>query len=182
MCLVCIQCFEVNKVAKCQNCNVALTTIQSTLKRRLSNSTDEVNEMMNEGFKVLVENSSSNMSTELLEGFAKVRLSLSKFAFILQRTLVASSEQELQSSQLENLVRTAKHICSDANVNIIDTSGGQDTTGPIVYLLRVLVRQYGMSCLEKVSASYPWVIPKELTEEQKVRLIHPMHSSDVSSR
>ena len=144
------------------------------MKRKFSDSTgtlelnvDEVTEVMNAGFTVLVENPSDKISIELLEGIAKMRYSLSRVAYFLQGT---SSKPVSSNSKMGQFVHMAKLICSDANVNIIDTSGSHDTTGPFVYLMRVLVRQYGMSCLEEVAATYPWVIPRELVGKQEVRL------------
>ena len=123
---------------------------------------------MNEGFTaLLVDNISGSMSVQLLEGLAKVRFSLVVVADILEKE--SSSKQNTHpSSQTEQLIYTAQNVCSDLRVNIIDTSGHLDTTGPVVYLMRLLVRQYGMPCLEKVANTYSWVVPQQLKSMQEV--------------
>lgn len=124
-----------------------------------------VSENMNEGFTALLND--STISVQLLEGLAKVRFSLSVVADILEKE--SSSKQNTDpSSQTKMLMYTTQNICSDLQVNVIDTSGRLDTTGPVVYLMRLLVRQYGMPCLEKVANTYPWVIPPQLKSVQEV--------------
>ena len=125
---------------------------------------------MNEGYvAVLYETASGpvNISVLLLEGLAKIRFSLSVAADIFEKQ--SSSKQNIEmSSPMKQLVYTTQNICCDLKINVIDTTGNLDTTGPIVYLMRLLVRQYGMSCLEKVAGAYSWVIPKELRNEQVI--------------
>lgn len=41
-----------------------------------------------------------------------------------------------------------RYLCTDTRINTIDTAGVWKT-GPIVYLLKVLVHQAGFSCLRK---------------------------------
>lgn len=122
---------------------------------------------MNEGYvAVLYETASgpANISVLLLEGLAKIRFSLSVAADILEKQ---SSSKQI-SSPVKQLVYTTQNVCCDLKINIIDTTGSLDTTGPIVYLMRLLVRQYGMSCLEKVASAYSWAIPKELRNTQVI--------------
>ena len=123
---------------------------------------------MNEGFTaLLVDDMSDKMSVQFLEGLAKVRFSLSVVADILEKEF--SSKQTIHpSSQTMQLIYTTQNVCSDLHVNVIDTSGRLDTTGPVVYLMRLLVRQYGMPCLEKVTKTYPWVVPQQLKSVQEV--------------
>lgn len=122
---------------------------------------------MNEGYvAVLYETASgpANISVLLLEGLAKIRFSLSVAADILEKQ---SSSKQI-SSPMKQLVYTTQNVCCDLKINIIDTTGSLDTTGPIVYLMRLLVRQYGISCLEKVASAYSWAIPKELRNTQVI--------------
>lgn len=151
--------------------------IQDALKRKLSDTACalQVSEVLNEGFQTLVNSPSDSVSVELLESFAKVRFSLSRVADILHRTT------SKQTSQVEQLLQAAKVVCSNAVVNMIDRSGQHDTTGPSVYLMRVLVRRYGRSSLEKVASAYSWVIPEELTCTQEVRLaiMYVLVQSDI---
>lgn len=122
---------------------------------------------MNEGYVAILYETTlgpANVSVLLLEGLAKVRFSLSVAADIFEKQ---SSSKQI-SSPVKQLVYTAQNICCDLKINIIDTTGSLDTTGPVVYLMRLLVRQYGMSCLEKVASAYSWVIPKELRNKQVI--------------
>lgn len=124
-----------------------------------------ITENMNEGFTALLVD--NTMSVQLLEGLAKVRFSLSVVADILEKD--SSSKQKTHpSSPTKQLIYTAQNVCTDLHVNVIDTSGCLDTTGPVVYLMRLLVRQYGMPCLEKVANTYPWVVPQQLKCIQEV--------------
>ena len=53
--------------------------------------------------------------------------------------------------------------CTESKTNTIDTK-----TGPIVYLLKLLVYQAGFSSLAKVvkSPQLKWMVPKELEEDE----------------
>lgn len=122
---------------------------------------------MNEGYVAILYETTSgpaNVSVLLLEGLAKVRFSLSVTADIFEK----QSLSKQISSPVKQLVYTAQNVCCDLKINVIDTTGSLDTTGPVVYLMRLLVRQYGMSCLEKVASAYSWVIPKELKNKQVI--------------
>lgn len=68
---------------------------------------------------------------------------------------------------------TSRHACTADRINTIDTSGKSNTTGPIVYLLKLLARQSGFSCLKKIAEGHNWVIPPELcrTEVRAAREI-----------
>jgi hypothetical protein len=148
------------------------------LLRTFSDTTSELNlkriaETMNDGYVAVLYATTSgptNISVLLLEGLAKIRFSLSIAADIFEKQ--ASSKQNIVTSSpaVKQLVYTAQNVCCDLKVNVIDTTGSLDTTGPIIYLMRLLVRQYGMSCLEKVGDAYSWVIPKELRNIQVILL------------
>ena len=150
-------------------------SLQDSLSRSFSDTTSGLNlkriaETMNEGYVALLYETApgpANISVLLLEGLAKIRFSLSVVADILEKQ--ASSKQAVVASpHIKQLVYTAQNICSDLKINVIDITGDLDTTGPAVYLMRLLVRQYGMSCLEKVAETYFWVIPKQLRSKQEV--------------
>ena len=125
-------------------------------------------EIMNEGYVAILYETTSgtaNISVLLLEGLAKIRFSLSIAADIFEKQ-VSSKQNIVTNSSMKLLVYTAQNVCCDLKINVIDTTGSLDMTGPIVYLMRLLVRQYGMSCLEKVADAYTWVIPKQLRNKQ----------------
>lgn len=150
------------------------SSFQDALSRSVSNGTGELNvkkiaEIMNEGYVATRQETASGqhaVSVLLLEGLAKVRFSLSVVADVLKEQV--SHHKSVTSVLIHPLIVTAQNICSDLNINIVDTSGDIDTTGPIVYLMRLLVRRYGMSCLEKVADTYAWVVPETLKSVQEV--------------
>lgn len=133
-------------------------------------------ETMNEGFIALLDETviSENVSVQFLEGLAKVRFALSVVAEVMERQ-TSSKHMVETSAQAKQLVYTACNVCCDLNVNVIDITGRSDTTGPIVYLMRLLVRQYGMPCLETVADAYSWVIPRQLRNAKVVGLLIAVH-------
>ena len=144
--------------------------LQDALSRSFSDTEFNVKriaETMNEGYGALL--GPAHISVLFLEGLAKIRFSLSVVADILEKQ-VSSKQKVTTSSHITQLVYTAQNICSDLNINVIDTTGNLDTTGPTVYLMRLLVRQFGMSCLEKVADTYSWIIPMELRSKQEVKI------------
>ena len=92
---------------------------------------------------------------EYLEGVAKVRYSLSVVAEVLKN-----------EERYVELLRAAGRMCADREVNCIDPSGARGTVGPVVYLLKLLVRQYGMPCLNAAAEDYDWIIPKEMRPDE----------------
>lgn len=116
-----------------------------------------------EGYSTLQEFSQCavQVSLEYLEAVAKVRFALSVVA------------EELRSNQVrgrEELLQIAYTMCTDLNVNVLDSSGRKDITGPVIYLLKLLVRRYGFPCLKSVSEAHPWVVPEELGRGDNVSL------------
>lgn len=98
-----------------------------------------------------------SVSLQYLESVAGVRLSLSVLA------------QELKSDRVNSsLLRVARDLCMDTRVNVIDPKGRVDTTGPVLYLMRLLVRQFGFPCLQTVSQAHPWVVPETLRRVDNV--------------
>ena len=74
------------------------------------------------------------------------------------------------------LVHVAGELCTDSGVNHIDITGDSDTTGPIVYLLKLLMRQYGTDCLQRVSKDHQWVVPQILRQGQEVRTLYYVYT------
>ena len=62
-----------------------------------------------------------------------------------------------------------RRACTAEGVNSIDATGESNTTGPIVYLLKLLMRQSGISCLKKAVEKYHWVVPMELCRPEVSR-------------
>ncbi len=105
----------------------------------------------------------SSISRQYLEAVAGVRFCLSILA------------EQLKSDHIsEAISRVARYLCMDTRLNIIDPSGRVDTTGPVLYLIKLLVRQFGFPCLMTVSQTHPWVIPEGLRRVNNVSV----HSGD----
>lgn len=96
------------------------------------------------------------VSLEYLEGVAKLRLSLTAFADVL-------STKKHELSQYSAFIDCCRDLCTDTKINFID---GDNSSGPVIYLMKLLVQQYGLPTLKHVTTTCPWVIPKELTESK----------------
>ena len=123
---------------------------------------EEVTTILIEGYNGLHERRRGTPTLEYLEGVAKVRHSLSVIANILR------SEQ---NGIYMELLRAAKRLCSDRDVNSIDPTGEKDTMGPVIYLLKLVVRQYGMPCLKAIAENHDWLIPAELKSDRVSKYI-----------
>ena len=71
------------------------------------------------------------------------------------------------------MFHVSRRVCTEENINKIDATREQNATGPIVYLLKLLVRQSGLGMLKKITDKrHHWLVPAELQEnEANVRLI-----------
>ena len=137
--------------------------IQDSLNKRLSSNSLTPGEQIHhtvqalrEGCEALQDHyqSKGQVSLQYVEAVAKVRFSL----------LVVA--EELQASRLRgDLLIAARELCVDGNFKITNA------TGPVVYLLKLLVRRYGFPCLRTIDEEYPWVIPKDLRQGENVSKI-----------
>lgn len=138
--------------------------------------------VLQEGYWALDHQSQAQqVSLEYLEGVAKVRFALSVVAELLNKQV---ADVEITSGHnvhhhstpaihlaSDSLVQTARKICSNPYINVIDTSGKADTIGPAVYLLKLIARQYGFHTFNKVSEAHSWVVPLELVRNEEVLLM-----------
>ena len=113
-----------------------------------------VHKYLTEGHKALLAAYRSNSVP--IDGVARVRFGLGEVAELMQKEAMESSEASVSS---ENIMKATKSLCTESAINKYDASG---ITGPCVYLMKLIVRQYGHPCLTKVAAKYPWVIPSTL--------------------
>jgi len=110
------------------------------------------------------------ITIEYLEGVAGVRFALMEIAGLLHSSFVDDSvkksplEQQLQFE----ILQLAEEFCVDPNINTSDFSTSEDVFGPAIYLLKLLVRQYGFPCLKYVSELHPWIIPEDLRTTDQV--------------
>ena len=120
----------------------------------LASIIEEVTEILNEGYGGLQEHRDGTPTLEYLEGVAKVRYSLSVVAEVLK--------EDLKGHYFVELLKSAAKICSDREVNCIDPAKRQNTMGPLIYLLKLIVRQYGMPVLRVAAQVHDWLIPARL--------------------
>ena len=101
-----------------------------------------------------------------IEGVAGTKFVLMEVAkfiysqFSKERGIVQVAEQELFIGLMEQV----KKICTDTVINTTTLygRGNLDMTGPVVYLLKLLLRQFSFPCLKQASERYPWIIPEGL--------------------
>ena len=107
-----------------------------------------------------------------LEGIAKLRYSLTVVAELLHCQYSGDRQgHHTRDSQL--LIEMASRRCSDYNLN-------KDDTGPGVFLVKQLAKQYGVTFLTNVTSdrTMQWIIPVSLRQSEEVRLLflHSMYS------
>jgi len=102
--------------------------------------------------------SHGKISLGYVEGVAKVRFALS----------VVAEQFHKRITMKPALLHAVRTVCTDSTVNHIDQTEQSDTTGPVLYLLKLIVRQFGFPCLKEVSVEHPWVMPDELKTADEV--------------
>ena len=105
----------------------------------------------------------ANVSVSYLEKVAHMRYGLSVVAEILRRQVTVDEEPVVA----HHLMQIANKICTDRTLNDFDPSV---CAGPSVFLVRLIVRQYGIGYLEKIIPNHPWVMPEILQNEDQVCL------------
>lgn len=118
----------------------------------------EATAILLEGYDALREHYHGTPSLKYLEGVAKVRFSLLVVAEVLK-----NGENGLNFMEL---LRAARKLCSDRQINCINPTSRTDNVGPVVYLLKLIVRQYGMPCLKAAAEVHEWIIPTELKSDE----------------
>ena len=103
--------------------------------------------------------SHGEISLGYIEGVAKVRFALS----------VVAEQFHKHVTMKPALLHAVRSVCTDPSINHIGDTGQSDTTGPGLYLLKLIVRRYGFPCLKEVSVEHPWVVPHELKKADEVR-------------
>ena len=134
-----------------------MPTVRKSLSDHLSH---EVAEILEESYLSLEHTCAdeSMVSLQYLQSVAGVRFGLSVVA------------EQLKNGHVDDrLLRITHDLCVDHRVNVVDPSGRVDTTGPVLYLLKLLIRQFGYPCLKAVSEAHPWVVPEELRRGEEVR-------------
>ena len=107
------------------------------------------------------------VTLDYLEGVAKVRFALSVVAELLNQNDQPWSHED--GVLVAQLLHQAQEVCVDPNINSIDDTGQRDTVGPVVFLIKLLVRQYGLNCLQRASEAHAWIVPEQLKQTGEVR-------------
>ena len=130
---------------------------------------EETIDILEDGYKALCQRGqhADIVTLDYLEGVAKVRFALSVVAELLNQNDQPRSHEE--DVQVVKLLHVAQEVCVDANINTIDDTGRRDTVGPVVFLIKLLVRQYGLRYLRKASEAHVWITPELLKETGEVR-------------
>ena len=139
--------------------------------------TDATN-YLKEGHFAFTFSAQGTVSLDFLEGVAKVRYGLSVVAELLSKRVSGlevatqpAASKHYHGVLANQLLHAARDLCIDKSINHIDVTGDSDTNGPIVYVLKLVMRKYGTDCLQRVSKDHQWVVPPELRQGEEVRRI-----------
>ena len=106
-----------------------------------------------------------HLSFEYLESVSQVRFALSVVSELLYKQNEKGSQPvgHLHTSAAQILIQHAKDCCTKDVMN-------EEDSGPAVYLVKLLARQYGMSFLTSLTAvpSMEWVVPSHLKRSKEV--------------
>lgn len=107
--------------------------------------------------------SSPEIDIEFLEGVAGARFALMEIANLLYSEISGKKQ-----SKLFKVVLLAKDVCTDQDINTTDFGGDVDIVGPAIYLIKLLVRQFGLPCLKSISERHQWIVPRDLRRTNQV--------------
>ena len=106
-----------------------------------------------------------HLSLDYLESVSQVRFAFSVVAELLYKRSERGSQAvgHLHTSAAQILIQVAKDCCTDDVMN-------EEGSGPAVYLVKLLVRRYGMSFLAGLTAdpAMEWVVPSHLKRSKEV--------------
>ena len=125
--------------------------------------------ILEDGYQALCQHGryTDAVTLDYLEGVAKVRFALSVVAELLNQNDQPWSHED--GVLVAQLLHQAREVCVDTTVNSIDDTGQRDTVGPVVFLIKLLVRQYGLNCLQKASEDHAWIVPEQLKQSGEVK-------------
>jgi hypothetical protein len=161
--LLCVQCFE-NAVEK-EYCGLSFKGKIGAMTDLLKSSADTLTCLP--GF--------ATISLDSLESVARMRYALQVVAELLllqvneQGGSLESHTQNLHGRIASVLLEEARCVCTAERINNIDPTGRSNTTGPLIYLLKLIVRQGGTSCLKKIieNQQLKWLVPLELENDEE---------------
>ena len=109
------------------------------------------------------------VSMPYLESVAQIRFALSVVAELLfKQNQSGVPSHGCHTHTAHFLIQVAKDYCTNDNIN-------DEDSGPAVYLVKLLVRQYGMSFLTTLTAdpAMEWIVPQHLrgSDEASITII-----------
>ena len=116
---------------------------------------ESASRILEDGHLALQQHTGHSRSEILLgyiEGVAKVWFALSVAAELFHKRVAMRPA----------LLHAVREVCMDTTINHVDETGHTDTVGPVIYLLKLIVRQFGFPFLTEMSAVHTWVIPLDL--------------------
>ena len=126
---------------------------------------------MNEGIEVIMNSPAPSVEggihLQYLEGIAKLRYAIVVVVELLHCQHGASSRQQgYYTHETQLLLDVANTCCSDDIVNT-------DNSGPAVFLVKQLARQYGISFLTNLTSdqTMQWIVPHHLQRSNEVVVI-----------
>ncbi len=112
-----------------------------------------------------------NISIRYLEGIAEARFAIAEVASLIGTQCSGEAGSVPELLLRSNVMQFAEQICEDPDLNQTDFgASGVDVAGPVVYLIKLLVRQFGFPCLKLACERYQWIVPENLHESDEVML------------
>lgn len=115
-------------------------------------------------------------SLAFLTGVAGIRFAISEIANIHNFFFSTKDIERPQDIKLlvARLMQQGQAIC-------VSSTNPNDLLRPAIFLLKMIVRQFGFPCLKFVSKEYEWVIPVSLrTKENKVRWCSQVYITSIT--
>ena len=97
-----------------------------------------------------------------------MRFSIVEIASLLHSDCIVGTVRKSQRLQFQ-IMQLAQGVCTDPAINTTHFGDkAENVVGPAVYLLKLLVRQYGFPCVKQVSERYQWIVPEDLRTADQV--------------
>ena len=135
---------------------------QCLLEKRICSARDLIYQGMDELARIPTLAQDGEISLDYLEGVAKLRYGLLVAAELLHAQL-ENKEQRAHTHDAQLLIEIAKECCISIQIN-------SDSAGPGIFLVKQIVRQYGMAFLVNLTSdkSKEWVVPVHLRRAEEV--------------
>ena len=162
------------KLVKSNSLDLYDTFLQDALykefyEKSFARRVEDTAEILEDGHRALRQHGqyTDSVTLDYLEGVAKVRFALSVVSELLNQNDQPRSHED--GVLVVRLLQQAREVCVDASINSIDDTGQRDTVGPVVFLIKLLMRQYGLNTLQRASEAHAWIVPEQLKQTGEVR-------------